>query len=970
MNRGVGVVMASRRCLWGDVFRLGLMAGPRLRRTLHTGLHVAAGVCVATALPSGVAQAQDANAPARLRVLEAARAVQQGAASAPRGRWEQRLRQHPGDRLAMLGLATLARLSYRYDDADRLYSSMLRGATPASDAASRQAMLGLSASLMTRWRPSEAMPLLQQVAQAAEASGDWHAEGEALLMLSGAVARSAGGDSVARLVSRAARVISPTDTSLHARRLCLQGSLLRTRDLRQADSLVSEGLRLAERPGYGPELAYCLFVKGQVHEGKGEIARALDRLEDASKHAHAIRDEEALGAVRQWLAYVSVTYTGEFGRARSLAEMAIAHGKRVGSPLIVAWAELNLAQLSLRVGDASAAIRAAQASQRDFARLNDRFGQLAVLTILAHAHALSGRLDDAERAFLDVETFAAAQGVPNAIPLTMLRRALVLLERGDTAKASTLIEQGTADAVKYGIRGIVNSDQHYLRGLLQLRQGRYDAAVASFRAFQRGVGESAMHFQLDADLRIAEAFARAGRFVEAESVFVAGSASLDKMRRVVYGRDDLVRLLSGQRFEFDTDLGIATIVSLFAQSGRLDRAFGIAESERARWLWIRRTRRNALARDKGGAHVDALGDRILQVSDVQGMLGDDTAILEYVTGRGGEPTTVFAIWRGGARTYTLAAADSFAPAVARLAGALEAGLPSVALSRELGAALLDSALRVLPPSVRHLRIVPDGPVHHVPFDALITSNGDRLIERHVVSIAQSARLAVAPSSPASSGGRRGVLALGDAVFDSRFGLPRLRGSGDEAQRVVRAAGSGESLLRQRARPSALTRASWRDIGVVHLATHARVQDWGLLGNAIYLSASAEQDGRLGVGDLGGMALDVDLVVLSGCRTVGGVVTTGEGVQGLAAPVLEAGARALVATNWNIGDRSLIPLLERFYRDMARGRTASDALHAAKLAALRSGASPAVWAALSLLGDAGVRPLAPAASLTSAKAGGR
>jgi CHAT domain-containing protein len=210
-----------------------------------------------------------------------------------------------------------------------------------------------------------------------------------------------------------------------------------------------------------------------------------------------------------------------------------------------------------------------------------------------------------------------------------------------------------------------------------------------------------------------------------------------------------------------------------------------------------------------------------------------------------------------------------------------------------------------------------------------------------------------------------VLALGDPVFDSRFGLPRLRGSGEEAQRVVRAAGAGETLLRQRARPSALARASWRDIGVLHLATHARVEDWALLGNAIYLSASAEQDGRLGVGDLGGLTLDVDLVVLSGCRTVGGVVTTGEGVQGLGAPLLEAGARALVATNWNIGDRWLIPLLERFYRDMARGLTASDALHGAKLAALRAGESPAVWAALSLLGDPRVRPLARGAALTSA-----
>lgn len=928
------------------------------RRTARFGwLYASAWACLTFVSTRASAQAQDVNSPARLRVLEAVRAVQQGAADAPRGRWQQQLQQHPGDRLALLGLATLARLSYRYEDADHLFSAIVRAAPPASDAASRQAMLGLAASLMTRWRPAEAMPLLQDVTRAAAASGDAHAEGEALLMLSGAVARSAGGDSVERLLSRAIRVIPTTDTSLHARRLCLQGSLLRTRDLRQADSLVSEGLRLAERPGFGPELASCLFVKGQVHEGKGEIALAFDRLEDATKRALAIRDEEALGAIRQWLAYVSVTYTGEFGRGRVLAEMAIAHGKHVGSPLIVAWAELNLAQLSLRVGDASSAIRAAQASQREFARLGDRFGRLAVLTILAHAYALSGRLDDADRAFAEVETFATAQGIPNAVPLTLLRRAMVLLERGDTATASRLIEQGTADAARHGIRGIVVSDQHYLRGLLQLRQGSYDAAVASFRLFQRGVGESAMHFQLDADIRIAEAFARAGQFVEAESVFVAGSASLDRMRRIVSGRDDLVRLLSGQRYEFDTDLGIATIVSLFAQSGRLDRAFGIAESERARWLWIQRTRRNALVRDNGGARTNALEERILQLGNVQRLLDDDTAILEFVTGRGNEPTTVFAIWRGGARTYTLAAAGAFAPLVARLAAALEAGLPSATISRALGAALLDSALRGFPSSVRRVRIVPDGPLHHLPFDALVTASGERLIERYVVSVSQSARLAVAPSPPASATSRRGVLALGDAVFDSRFGLPRLRGSGDEAQRVVRAGGSGEALLRQRASPSVLARASWRDIGVVHLATHARVQDWALLGNAIYLSASAEQDGRLGVGDLGGMTLDVDLVVLSGCRTVGGVVTSGEGMQGLAAPLFEAGARALVATHWDIGDRSLIPLLEHFYRDMARGLTASDALHAAKLAALRSGASPAVWAALSLLGDPGVRPLA-------------
>ena len=384
-------------------------------------------------------------------------------------------------------------------------------------------------------------------------------------------------------------------------------------------------------------------------------------------------------------------------------------------------------------------------------------------------------------------------------------------------------------------------------------------------------------------------------------------------------------------------------------------------------------RRQALGRQKGPVRQNPLNDRVLQVEDVQRFLDGETAVLEFVTGRGGEPTSLFAIWRTGVKVYTLAAADTLAPMIARFVGALESGAPARGAARALGAALLDSALRALPEQVRHLRIAPDGPLHHLPFDALETPSGSRLLERYVTSIALSARLAVG-GPPASSGTRtrRGVLALGDAVFDARHGLVRLPGSGDEAQRVVRAAGSGQSLLRRHALKSALSRASWQDVGVIHLATHARVQDWALLGNAIYLSATSGEDGRVGVEDLVSMTLDVDLVVLSGCRTVGGVVTTGEGVQGLAAPVLEAGARAVAVTNWNIRDRSLIPLMERFYREMAAGRTAAEALREAKLAALRSGASPAVWAAVTLLGDATVRPLAVpgAPRLTNPESGGR
>jgi CHAT domain-containing protein len=266
-------------------------------------------------------------------------------------------------------------------------------------------------------------------------------------------------------------------------------------------------------------------------------------------------------------------------------------------------------------------------------------------------------------------------------------------------------------------------------------------------------------------------------------------------------------------------------------------------------------------------------------------------------------------------------------------------------------------LRALPADVTELRIVPDGPLHHLPFDALQLADGRRVLERYVVSRAPSVRLAVAPSRPVS--GQR-VVAYGDPVFDARYALARLPGSGDEGRVVVRAAGGrGESRLRSAAKATSLREDGLDGVSVLHLATHARVEDWGLIDNAIYLGAGIDDDGRVGADDLAAMRLGVGLVVLSGCRTVGGLVATGEGVQGLVTPLLEAGAAAVVVTHWAIRDRSLIALMKDFYEGMSAGRTASEALTRAKRASMRRGDAPTVWAAVTLVGDGSVRPLATA-----------
>jgi CHAT domain-containing protein len=98
-----------------------------------------------------------------------------------------------------------------------------------------------------------------------------------------------------------------------------------------------------------------------------------------------------------------------------------------------------------------------------------------------------------------------------------------------------------------------------------------------------------------------------------------------------------------------------------------------------------------------------------------------------------------------------------------------------------------------------------------------------------------------------------------------------------------------------------------------------------------------------------------LVVLSACQSLGGQILGGEGLRGLTGPLFEAGARTIVVTYWSIGDRSVLPFVDRFYASMASGQTVGDALRQTKLAAIHDGARISDWAAFTVIGDASMHP---------------
>jgi CHAT domain-containing protein len=441
--------------------------------------------------------------------------------------------------------------------------------------------------------------------------------------------------------------------------------------------------------------------------------------------------------------------------------------------------------------------------------------------------------------------------------------------------------------------------------------------------------------------------------------------------------------------EAESDGSVARVLATLAASGRVESAFAIAERRRARELADRLVQADALRTsadtDRPVTVHHISGAAPITAGDVAAALPDDhTAFLEYVTGPDGAPTTLFVVRRargGGVmlRSAVLAPADSLAAPIERLSALLESGNDPKPLERALGAAVLDPALALLDSTVTRLVIVPDGPLHRLPFDTVRLPDGRFAIEHFAIGLSPSAAVlaelwrrervardstqvellafgdpifvfAAKAGAPAAPVERDASSEIYRSAFAASGGLPRLAGSGREAKLVARYAPESVVRLRDSASAAYLEHASLTPFRVIHFATHALVDDESMGHTALALSPGGGESGFVTPGDLAALHLRADLVVLSACRTAGGVIVTGEGVQGLTAPLLQAGARAVVATTWRIGDRRTLGFVRALYDALAKGDDVAQALRASKLAALRAGEPPRDWAAFQVIGD--------------------
>jgi CHAT domain-containing protein/tetratricopeptide (TPR) repeat protein len=394
----------------------------------------------------------------------------------------------------------------------------------------------------------------------------------------------------------------------------------------------------------------------------------------------------------------------------------------------------------------------------------------------------------------------------------------------------------------------------------------------------------------------------------------------------------------------------------------------------------------------------------ITVPEIQDVLPENTALLEYFTGD--EKMYIFVVSKTGFEIVTVNLPDDFMQ--------LETDFYTSILKSET-ATYITSASRlntllvspVMPhiSSKERLVIIPHEYLYKIPFEALLTETPvstdrpGRVDFRELRYLLKSFDISYHYSVKLFIDGLR-TMTVSPAGLKSFIGYAPVFSKDDEAgyalasEDIIELASHYEELMRSvvidgkrfeelkyseweiksiielfadivedRASSayfhSRATKESFKssagEYRIVHIATHSFINEFKPQLSGIVFARSddplSDTDAILYAGETYNLDLNADLVVLSSCESGVGKLVRGEGMMALSRGFLYSGARNIVFSLWKIPDRHTSELMVEFYRQMLSGNSYAESLRNAKLSLIENPATarPRSWASFVLVG---------------------
>ena len=718
-------------------------------------------------------------------------------------------------------------------------------------------------------------------------------------------------------------------------------------DLREEFQVVSDLMLLSKGLEQRPNVERCYAIATALGDSLLE-ARARRRwgqsLLEAAKPGPALAELERAVALMREGGAAARAYLGD---ALAVLGWALrAHGAHERAVIVhrdalrVARADADLnAQIwnnyglgiSLtelrRYDEAAAAMRRGLAAAR-------KTGSATSVRILAEGVPwVALRREDWANALTGMEAVVALPGVEvNVTPFIHLCRAYRELGRLDAAAAageravSLAREKGLVDnelralvelAQVWEARGDLPAARQTLNGVIE-RLERYRAELAPLDFLKQGFGDS-----------FADAYGVAVRVAMRQGEAAAALTAAERVRSRAFA--DLL-VWRGQREADQAEVETGTW-ALGGPAMRLPVPDAPTHSPR-------------LADALDGDALAALAAKLESTLVVYWLHG--TASYAWVVQPG-----------GGTHGVTLAASPA---AIERAVARASDAIPDVAIAPPSGGdtaparatdrtpyrrlyAMLWAPIEPWLPAEADARVtvIPHGPLFALPFGALADARGRYVVERYAIHYAASGAVLAAATGPRrEAAGTRHLL-----VADPRplppgptgVRLPPLAGARAEARTIANMLGTDAELLVGRGATESAVRDAIAGARVLHFATHAIVSDADPLGSHLLLAPapgerpSSERDGRLTGGEVAGLTVAADLVVLGACRSARGRVSS-DGIAGLTRAFMAAGAPSVIATLWDVSDETTATVMTRFFAAYTQGGSKDRALRAAQLRLLR------------------------------------
>ena len=250
---------------------------------------------------------------------------------------------------------------------------------------------------------------------------------------------------------------------------------------------------------------------------------------------------------------------------------------------------------------------------------------------------------------------------------------------------------------------------------------------------------------------------------------------------------------------------------------------------------------------------------------------------------------------------------------------------------------------------KRLIIVPHGPLHYLPFQAL-RLDGQYLIQRNPISIAPSISIAakLATRTPTTTAQ---LLAFGNPTINPEVADP-LPGAEREVRELSQQFPGAKLYFNADANQTNF-RANAPRFKLVHIAAHATVDPMDPLHSKVLLADENGKPNYLEAKDVLGMNLhDVAMIALSACESGLGRVEDGDEVLGFTRSFLSAGTSTLLVSLLPVSDAATEALMTTLYTDLAKGEQVQDAMRDAQLAVMKDPATahPFFWAPFNLIGN--------------------